>query len=151
MEQDGGGKDAGSGRGPFGGFGGGKAGRLFDDLAGVAGGAFSALSGLRAEVESAARSQAEAVIQRLELVKREELDAAMELARRAREEAEHLAARVEALEARLRGMPAEPQWSTSANEPGMSGGAAGDPAGNPVSPGPESGTGESGGSSGSQD
>lgn len=74
---------------------------LFDDLAGVAGGAFSAIAGMRAEVESMARAQVEAMVQRLELVRREDLDAAMEVARRAREGEEVLAARVEALEARL--------------------------------------------------
>ena len=79
--------------------GGGRA-RLMDDLAGVAGGAFSVLTGIRAEVEAIAKSQAEAIIRRLDLVRREELDAAMDVARRAREQAEDLAARVEALEAK---------------------------------------------------
>jgi uncharacterized protein YPO0396 len=55
-------------------------------------------------VEQAVRSQIDAAVQRLELVKREDLDAAMELARRAREAEEALAARVEALEARLRSL-----------------------------------------------
>ena len=81
--------------------GGGGGGGLFDDLAGVASGAFSALAGVRAEVEAMARSQAEALVQRLDLVKREELDAALEVARRAREGQEALEARVAALEATL--------------------------------------------------
>ncbi len=84
-----------------GGDGGRRRGGLFDDLAGVASGAFSALAGVRAEVEAAARSQAEALVQRLDLVKREELDAALEVARRAREGQEALEARVAALEAKL--------------------------------------------------
>ncbi len=84
-----------------------KRGGLFDDLAGVAGGAFSALAGVRTEVEAAVRSQVDQMVQRLELVKREELDAAMELARRAREAQEALEARVAALEARLGGGAAE--------------------------------------------
>lgn len=71
-----------------------------DDLAGVAGGAFSVLTGIRAEIEAIAKAQAEAIIRRLDLVRREELDAAMDVARRAREQAEDLAARVEALEAK---------------------------------------------------
>lgn len=78
--------------------GGGRA-RLMDDLAGVAGGAFSVLTGIRAEIEAIAKAQAEAIIRRLDLVRREELDAAMDVARRAREQAEDLAARVAALEA----------------------------------------------------
>lgn len=98
----GGGGTGGPGMGP--GDGGrrrGGGGGLFDDLAGVASGAFSALAGVRAEVEAAARSQAEALVQRLDLVKREELDAALEVARRAREGQEALEARVAALEAKL--------------------------------------------------
>jgi BMFP domain-containing protein YqiC len=87
-----------------------RGGRLFDDLAGVASGAFSALAGVRAEVEAAARSQVEALVQRLDLVKREELDAALEVARRAREGQEALEARVAALEAKL----AAPQPPVSA-------------------------------------
>lgn len=76
-------------------------GKLMDDLAGVAGGAFSVLAGLRTEAEAMAKSQAEAMVRRFDLVKREELDAAMEVARRAREQAEALEDRVAALEARL--------------------------------------------------
>lgn len=83
-------------------------GNLFDDLAGVASGAFSALAGVRAEVEAMARSQVEALVQRLDLVKREELDAALEVARRAREGQEALEARVAALEARHAGPAAQP-------------------------------------------
>ena len=75
--------------------------KFMDDLAGVAGGAFSVLAGLCNEAEAMAKSQAEAVVRRLDLVKREELDAAMEVARRAREQAEALEARVAALEHRL--------------------------------------------------
>ena len=59
------------------------------------------LAGLCNEAEAMAKSQAEAVVRRLDLVKREELDAAMEVARRAREQAEALEARVAALEHRL--------------------------------------------------
>jgi len=83
------------------GGGGRRGGGMFDDLAGVASGAFSALAGIRAEVEAMARSQVESLVQRLDLVKREELDAALEVARRAREGQEALETRVAALEARL--------------------------------------------------
>jgi BMFP domain-containing protein YqiC len=95
------GTTGGGGGGTSGGGDGRRRGGLFDDLAGVASGAFSALAGVRAEVEAAARSQAEALVQRLDLVKREELDAALEVARRAREGQEALEARVAALEAKL--------------------------------------------------
>ena len=80
--------------------------KFMDDLAGMAGGAFSVLAGLRAEAEQMAKSQAEAMVRRFDLVKREELDAAMEVARRAREQAEALESRVAALEARLAALEA---------------------------------------------
>ena len=61
-----------------------------DDLAGVAGGAFSVLAGLKNEAQALAKSQAEAFAQRMELVRRAEFEAALELARRAREATEML-------------------------------------------------------------
>lgn len=88
-------------------------GKLFEDLAGVAGGAFSALAGLRQEMEAMARSQADLMIQRLDLVKREDFDAAMELARRASEKIEALEARIAALEAAL--APREPEVGDTAS------------------------------------
>lgn len=98
MREDGtNGPGSGPGSGSGGGFGG--RGKFFDDLAGVASGAFSVVAGLRSEMEAMARAQTEAMIARLELVRREELDAALEVARRAREEVEALTARVAALEA----------------------------------------------------
>jgi hypothetical protein len=58
--------------------------RFFDDLAGVAGGAISALAGLREEIEALARARIDEAIRRLDLVKREEFDAIAELAANAR-------------------------------------------------------------------
>jgi BMFP domain-containing protein YqiC len=72
-----------------------------DDLAGMAGGAFSVLAGLKNEASQLAKSRADSFAQRMELVRREEFEAALELARRAREASEVLAERVAALEARL--------------------------------------------------
>ena len=83
----------------------------------MASGAFSALAGVRAEVEAMARSQAEALVQRLDLVKREELDAALEVARRAREGQEALEARVAALEARWLAPWRRPQAQSAAPPP----------------------------------
>jgi BMFP domain-containing protein YqiC len=80
-----------------------------DDLAGVAGGAFSLMSGLRAEMEAMARAQAEGIVRRLELAKAADLDAAMEVARRAREQAEALEARVAALEAEIAVLKSAPE------------------------------------------
>jgi BMFP domain-containing protein YqiC len=58
--------------------------RFFDDLAGVAGGALSALAGLREEGEALVRARLDEAIRRLDLVKREELEALAELAANAR-------------------------------------------------------------------
>ncbi len=75
--------------------------RMFDDFAGVAGGALSALMGLRDEAEAVARGRIDATIRRLDLVRREELDAAMTLAANARAGQEAAEARLAALEARV--------------------------------------------------
>ncbi|GAN79271.1 accessory factor UbiK family protein [Acidocella aminolytica] len=72
--------------------------KFFDDIAGVAGGAISALAGLKDEVSSLVKARVEEAVRRLDLVSREEFDAMAELARRAREQAEALERRVEALE-----------------------------------------------------
>jgi BMFP domain-containing protein YqiC len=58
--------------------------RFFDDLAGVAGGALSALAGLREEMEALAKARIDEMVRRLELVKRDEFDAMAELAANAR-------------------------------------------------------------------
>lgn len=80
--------------------------RFFDDLAGVAGGALSALAGLREETEAMVRARVDETIRKLELVRREELDAVAELAARARAGQEAAEARVAALESRLTALEA---------------------------------------------
>ena len=75
--------------------------RIFDDLAGLAGGAFSALSGMRDEIEAVVRARVDEVVRRLDLVRREELDAIAELAANARMGQEAAEGRVAALEARV--------------------------------------------------
>ena len=85
--------------------------KLADDVAGVAGGAISALVGLRREAEAMARSAVEEMVRRLELVTREEFEAVRDLAVKAREENGRLAARLAELEARvakLEAIPDEP-------------------------------------------
>jgi hypothetical protein len=74
--------------------------RFFDDLTGVAQGAFAALAGLREETEAMMRARADEVIERLELVRREELEAVKDLAANARTGQEAAEARLAALEAR---------------------------------------------------
>lgn len=75
--------------------------RLLGDLAGLAGSAVSALSGLRDEVESIIRARIDETLRRLDLVRREEFDAVAEMAARARTGQEAAEARLAALEARL--------------------------------------------------
>jgi BMFP domain-containing protein YqiC len=75
--------------------------RLLDDLTRVATGAFSALAGVREEVEGRMREQVEKILGRAHLVTREEFDAVQAMAAKARAEQETLAERVAALEARL--------------------------------------------------
>lgn len=75
--------------------------RLRDDMAGVAGGALSALAGLRRELGAMVQARVDACVARLQLVPREEFEAVREMAARARAEQEKLAARLAELEARL--------------------------------------------------
>jgi BMFP domain-containing protein YqiC len=75
--------------------------KFFDDLAGVAGGAISALAGLREEAEAMLRARMDDLIQRLDLVRREELEAIQELAANARAGQEAADAKAEGIEARL--------------------------------------------------
>jgi hypothetical protein len=90
--------------------------KFFDDLAGVAGGALSALAGLRGEAEAMVRARLDEAIRKLELVRKEELDAMAELAANARagqEAAEvtlrALADRVAVLEARVAALETAPK------------------------------------------
>lgn len=72
--------------------------KFFDDLAGVAGGAMSALTGLKDEMAAMVRTRVDEAVRRFDLIKREEFDAVAEVAKRAREQAEALELRVAALE-----------------------------------------------------
>jgi BMFP domain-containing protein YqiC len=78
-----------------------KEGRLFDDLARVAGGAMSSLTALREEIEARLRDQFERMLANMELVRRDEFEAVRAMAEKAREENEALAARLAALEGRV--------------------------------------------------
>ena len=68
--------------------------RLMNDAAGVA-------SGVRREVDTVFRNQADRILRDLDVVKREEFEAVKEMARLARAANEDLKARLAALEARL--------------------------------------------------
>jgi len=82
--------------------------RLFDDLAGLAGGAVSALAGLKDEAEAMARARVDEALRRLDLVRREEFEAVATMAARAREAQEAAEARLAALEAKLEALTRKP-------------------------------------------
>ena len=73
--------------------------RLLDDLAKVFTSAAGAAQGVRSEVETLFRSQAERLLADLDLVSREEFEVSQDMVRKAREENDALKVRVEALEA----------------------------------------------------
>lgn len=75
--------------------------RIFDDLAGVAGGAVSALMGLKDEAGAMARARMDEAIRQLDLIRREEFEAVRELAANARAGQEAAEARLKGLEARV--------------------------------------------------
>lgn len=75
-------------------------GRIFDEMAKVMTDAAGVAQGVRREVETVMRAQGERMLQELDVVSREEFEAVKAMARKAREENEALAARIEALEAK---------------------------------------------------
>lgn len=75
--------------------------RLFDDLARMANGALGSLHGVREDVESRLKQRFERIIGDMDLVTREEFDAAMTMATKAREQNEALETRIAELEKRL--------------------------------------------------
>lgn len=74
--------------------------RILDDLAKLATGAMGAAGALRSEADSALRAWLDRRLATLDLVTREEFEVVREMAARAREENERLAARLDALEKR---------------------------------------------------
>ncbi|MBI1261115.1 MAG: accessory factor UbiK family protein [Rhizobiales bacterium] len=80
--------------------------RFLDELAKMFTNAAGAAQGVRSEVETLMRSQAERMIGDLDLVTREEFDVVRDMARLAREENEELKARIVALEAAAKAKPA---------------------------------------------
>ena len=75
--------------------------RILDDLARVANGAVSAVSGVKAEVEALVRQQVERLMGDMDAVPREEFNAVKAMAAKARAEQEKLESRVTKLEALL--------------------------------------------------
>jgi len=77
--------------------------RFFDEVAKLMNDAAGVAQGMRRELDTVMRTQAERILRDLDVVKREELEAVKEMARLAREENEALKARIAALEANIRG------------------------------------------------
>jgi BMFP domain-containing protein YqiC len=75
--------------------------RILDDLAKLMTDAAGAAQGVRREVETAFRAQAERLLNSMDVVQREEFEAVREMAVKARAENKALAARLERLEARM--------------------------------------------------
>lgn len=73
--------------------------RFFDELAKLMTNAAGAAQGIRREIDTLVQAQVERVLGNLDVVKREEFEVVREMAQKAREENERLAARLAALEA----------------------------------------------------
>ncbi len=72
--------------------------KVFDEIAKLMTNAAGAAQGARKEIDTLVKTQIERVLNDLEIVKREEFEAVKEMAAKAREENEVLAARVAELE-----------------------------------------------------
>jgi BMFP domain-containing protein YqiC len=81
-------------------------GRFYDEFAKLMNDATGVATGMRREVETVLRTQAERMLRDLDVVKREEFEAVKEMARIAREENEALKVRIAALEAKIAAAPA---------------------------------------------
>jgi len=92
--------------------------RLLDDLAKVASGAATALTGVREELDGLIRARIERYMSELAVVTREEFDAIKETAANARAEQEKLEKRVAELEVKL---ASKPKRTSGAAKTGSSG------------------------------
>jgi BMFP domain-containing protein YqiC len=81
-------------------------GRLYDEFARLMNDAAGVAQGVRREVDTVLRGQAERLLRDMDVVQREEFEAVKEMARLAREENEALKTRLAALEERLSSTPA---------------------------------------------
>ena len=88
--------------------------RILDEFAKLMTDAAGAAQGVRREVETAFRSQAERILNQMEVVQREEFEAVREMAIKARAENDALAARIAALEAQLQATAPDTEAKPSA-------------------------------------
>jgi BMFP domain-containing protein YqiC len=75
--------------------------RIFDEMARLMNDAAGVADGVRKEVSTLVQSQAERILRDMDVVTREEFEAAKEMAAKAREENERLAARLAEVEKQL--------------------------------------------------
>src|SRR5256885_16002517 len=85
--------------------------RFFDEIGRLMNDAAGAAQGVKREIDTVVRNQAEKILRDLDIVKREEFEAAKEMARLAREGNQ-------ALEARIRAPESQPGASVAAAEHG---------------------------------
>lgn len=93
--------------------------RLFDEFAKLMTDAAGVAQGVRREVETGFRAQAERFLSDMDLVSRDEFEAVKEMAANARDDAQRLEARIAELEAKLSAQekPAKPARARSAAKP----------------------------------
>jgi BMFP domain-containing protein YqiC len=75
--------------------------RLFDEMARLMNDAAGVAEGVRREVQTLVQSQAERILRDMDVVTREEFEAVKEMAAKARDENDRLAARLAEVEKRL--------------------------------------------------
>jgi hypothetical protein len=83
--------------------------RFFDEIGRLMNDAAGAAQGAKREFDTMVRAQAEKILRDLDVVKREEFEAAKDMARLAREENEALKTRIAVLEAKLGVSPVAPE------------------------------------------
>lgn len=88
--------------------------RLLDDLARLVTDAAGAAQGVRREVESVVKGQVERLLKEMDVASREEVEVLRDMLTAAREENEQLAARLQALEARVAALEGLPTAGASA-------------------------------------
>jgi BMFP domain-containing protein YqiC len=79
--------------------------RFFDEIAKLMNDAAGVAGGVRKEIETLFQAQAEKFLRNMDVVTREEFEAAKEMAAKAREENDRLAIRIAELEKKLAGSP----------------------------------------------
>lgn len=127
--------------------------RFFDEIGRLMNSAAGMTQGLRREIETMMRAQAERMLREFDVVKRDEFEAVKDMARLAREENESLRARIAALEGGRPGLSGSerssaPFGSGSATSPASAGSPVGMEGGGLAGSGTGVGSGSSSGSAG---